>query len=284
MDTETSPRYFVPGPSAYPVLASLGLLVLTLGASAWVNRIAAGRILSAIGLVWFVGILYFWFRQAIYESETGRYKQNVDRSYRWSMSWFIFSEITFFAAFFAALLYVRSIALPALGDLDHKVLWPDFSSRWPSLGPAGLVENFATIGPWPWPTISTVLLLTSGFTLTWAHHALRENQRTKTLWGLGLTVALGIAFMACQSYEYAHAYAALHLRLDSGIYGSTFFMLTGFHGLHVLLGTIMLFCIFIRVGRGHFSPTQHFAFDGVAWYWHFVDVVWLGLYLVIYCL
>lgn len=279
-----APYYFVPGPSPYPILASLGLLGFGLGAAAWVNGEMWGAILCLSGLAWLMIILFNWFGQAIGESQKGLYGQRIDLSFRWSMSWFIFSEIMFFAAFFGALFYARGIALPWLANLDHKLLWPDFVASWPNNGPADLVPAFAVMGPWPLPTINTALLLTSGMTLTWAHHALRENKRQQTIWGLTATVVLGFLFVACQAYEYIHAYHDLHLRLDSGIYGSTFFMLTGFHGFHVTIGAIMLLVVLLRVRRGHFTSQHHFAFEGAAWYWHFVDVVWLALYVVVYWL
>jgi cytochrome c oxidase subunit 3 len=227
-------------------------------------------------------VLYGWFGDAISEGNTGKNGVNVDISYRWSMSWFIFSEIMFFAAFFSALFYARSITVPWLGDVDSKILWPDFVAAWPTLGPTGLVEKFSTIGPWPIPTINTLLLLSSGVTVTYAHHALREGHRQKAIYGLFATVILGVIFLGFQAYEYIHAYSDLNLKLTSGIYGSTFFMLTGFHGFHVFLGGLMLAIILRRLIRGDFSPDNHFGFEGAAWYWHFVDVVWLGLYIVIY--
>jgi cytochrome c oxidase subunit 3 len=198
------------------------------------------------------------------------------------MAWFIFSEIMFFGAFFSALFYARSIAMPWLGDIDNKLLWPDFAATWPNAGPAGLVDSFKTMGPWPIPTINTILLLSSGVTVTWAHHAMREGHRKQVIQGLAATVALGAIFMCFQVYEYIHAYSELNLKLSSGVYGSTFFMLTGFHGFHVTMGAIMLAVVLFRTMKGHFTPENHFAFEGAAWYWHFVDVVWLGLYVVVY--
>jgi cytochrome c oxidase subunit 3 len=193
--------------------------------------------------------------------------------------------VMFFAAFFGTLFYARSITMPWLGDLDHKqFLWPDFGANWPNLGPAGTIDTFQTIGPWPIPTINTALLLTSGVTLTFAHHALKDNKRGATAFWLAATVLLGVVFMGFQVFEYMHAYKDLNLKLTSGIFGSTFFMLTGFHGFHVTIGAIMLFVVLIRVLKGHFTPENHFAFEGAAWYWHFVDVVWLGLYVIVYWL
>ena len=280
--SSNTPHYFVPNPSKYPVLASIGLIGFGMGMSAWVNQQTWGAYLVAAGVIWILYVLYGWFGAARSESNSGKYGTNVDVSYRWSMSWFIFSEIMFFAAFFSALFYARSISMPWLGDVDSKLLWPNFSAVWPSTGPAGLVEKFTTMGPWPIPTINTILLLSSGVTVTYAHHALREGHRQQAILGLFATVLLGAIFLGFQVYEYIHAYSELNLKLTSGIYGSTFFMLTGFHGFHVFLGALMLSVILVRLTRGDFTPENHFGFEGAAWYWHFVDVVWLGLYIAVY--
>ena len=191
--------------------------------------------------------------------------------------------LMFFAAFFGALFYARSVSMPWLSDLDHKILWPDFVAQWrTNAGPAGTIEPFTTMGPFWIPTMNTALLLSSGVTLTISHHALREGKRGATAFWLAVTVLLGATFMGFQAYEYMHAYSDLNLKLTSGIYGSTFFMLTGFHGFHVTIGAIMLSVVLYRVLKGHFTPENHFAFEGAAWYWHFVDVVWLGLYVIVY--
>ena len=278
----TAPYYFVPGPSKWPLAAGMSMLATMVGAAGWVNGASWGPILNVAGILSMITVLYFWFGDAIRESETGQYGARVDTSYRWSMSWFIFSEVMFFGAFFGALFYARSISMPWLADLDHKVLWPDFAGHWGGVGPAGTVEPFSTMGPFPIPTINTALLLTSGVTLTIAHHALRAGHRGKTAFWLALTILLGATFMGFQAFEYHHAYTELNLKLSSGIYGSTFFMLTGFHGFHVTMGAIMLSVVLRRVLRGDFTPESHFGFEGAAWYWHFVDVVWLGLYIVVY--
>jgi len=233
-------------------------------------------------------VLKQWFGDAIRESEGGQYSDRIDLSFRWSMGWFIFSEVMFFAAFFGALYWARVHSVPALGSLENNLLWPDFKAIWPSVAagatasPAGTVEPFATMGPWPLPTINTALLLTSGVTLTVAHHALIAGQRAKTIAFMWLTVLLGITFLSVQGYEYYHAYTDLNLKLSSGVFGSTFFMLTGFHGFHVFVGMLMLLFITLRLQKGHFTKDRHFGFEGAAWYWHFVDVVWLGLYFIVY--
>ncbi len=279
-----APHYFVPGPSRWPMMAGISMLITMAGASAWVNGASWAPYVNIVGILMVLVVLYYWFGDAIGESESGLYGERVDLSYRWSMSWFIFSEVMFFAAFFGALFYARSISMPWLADLDHKVIWPDFAGQWGSVGPAGTVESFTAMGPFPIPTINTLLLLTSGVTLTISHHALRAGHRAQTAVWLFLTILLGAVFMGFQAYEYIHAYTELNLKLSSGIYGSTFFMLTGFHGFHVTMGAIMLSVVLYRLLRGHFTPTHHFAFEGAAWYWHFVDVVWLGLYVVVYWL
>lgn len=278
-----APYYYVPGPSKWPVLAGASLLLTMAGASALVNDYAWGLYATVAGILALLVVLYGWFGDAIAESEGGLYSNRIDISYRWSMSWFIFSEVMFFAAFFGALFYARAVTMPWLADLDHKVIWPDFAPQWGDT-PAGTIEPFTKMGPFWVPTINTALLLTSGVTLTIAHHALRAGQRGKTAFWLFATIVLGAVFMGFQVYEYMHAYSDLNLKLTSGIYGSTFFMLTGFHGFHVTLGAIMLAVILYRVMKGHFTPEHHFGFEGAAWYWHFVDVVWLGLYVVVYWL
>jgi cytochrome c oxidase subunit III len=287
---ENSPHYFVPAPSRHPAMAALGLFFVVLGASQWVNGAAWGRYSLFFGLLWFLVVLFQWFSDSIGESETGQYGQRIDVSFRWSMSWFIYSEVMFFGAFFAALWWVRVHSIPSLGSVENALLWPDFKAVWPSLAagatasPAGTVEPFGTMTPFWLPTINTALLLSSGVTLTIAHHALIAGARPKTIAFMWLTVLLGLTFLSVQGYEYFHAYHELNLKLSSGVYGSTFFMLTGFHGFHVLVGMLMLLFITLRLQKGHFTVQRHFGFEGAAWYWHFVDVVWLGLYVTVYWL
>lgn len=283
-----TPHYFIPAPAHYPVMAALGLFFVILGAGQWVNGADWGKFSVLLGLAVWAFTMYQWFRQAAIESESGLYGDRVDVSYRWSMSWFIFSEVMFFGAFFGALFWSRLYSVPVLGSLQNAILWPDFKAVWPSVqagmtaSPAGIVEPFTTMGPWPIPTINTALLLTSGVTLTIAHHALIAGKRASTIAWMWVTVLLGVLFLGLQAFEYWEAYTHLNLRLDSGIYGSTFFMLTGFHGFHVFVGMLMLLFITLRLMKGHFTPQRHFGFEGAAWYWHFVDVVWLGLYIIVY--
>ena len=284
----TTPHYYVPEPSPYPALASLGLFFVILGASQWINDINWGKYSLMLGMVIWLGVLFKWFSASVTESESGLYGRKIDLSFRWSMSWFIFSEVMFFGAFFSALWWARAHSVPELGNVEHALLWPDFKAVWPSVAagatasPGGIVEPFQTMTPFWLPTINTALLLSSGVTLTIAHHALLEDNRSKTIQFMWLTVLLGVIFLGVQGYEYYHAYVDLNLKLTSGVYGSTFFMLTGFHGFHVLVGMLMLLFVTLRLQKGHFSSSNHFGFEGAAWYWHFVDVVWLGLYILVY--
>ena len=284
----STPYYYVPGLSRHPFMSAVGLFFFILGAGQWINGSSWGMYSLLFGLVWWLVVLYQWFRDSIAESESGLYGRKIDISYRWSMSWFIFSEVMFFGAFFTALWWARSHSVPALGSIENALIWPDFQAVWPSVmagmtaSPAGIVEPFQTMGPFWLPTINTALLLTSGVTLTIAHHALQDGNRSKTIAFMWLTVLLGAIFLCVQGYEYFYAYSALNLRLDSGIFGSTFYMLTGFHGFHVLVGMLMLLFITLRLQKGHFTKERHFGFEGAAWYWHFVDVVWLGLYILVY--
>ncbi len=285
-----TPYYFVPSPSRHPVMAAFGLFFVILGGSQWMNGAEWGSWSLAAGLLIWLGTLFMWFRESIAESEGGLYGHKIDLSYRWSMSWFIFSEVMFFGAFFTALWWARVHSVPELGGLENALLWPDFKAVWPSMAagvtasPADIVEPFTTMTPFWLPTINTALLLSSGVTLTIAHHALRENHRGRTILFMWLTVLLGVTFLIVQGYEYFHGYTELNLKLSSGIYGSTFYMLTGFHGFHVFVGMLMLFFITLRLQKGHFTADKHFGFEGAAWYWHFVDVVWLGLYILVYWL
>ncbi len=273
--------YFIPEPSSWPVKGSIALFCMAIGAATWFNDLPPGPWLVAFGFAMLAYVLYGWFGTVVGESEAGKYNSQVDVSFRWSMSWFIFSEVMFFAAFFGALFYARQLSVPWLGDLEHKLLWPDFGGQWPSAGPQAS-EKFTTMGPFPIPALNTALLLMSGVTLTIAHHALKDNNRGRLKLFMALTIALGVLFLGFQAYEYSHAYSELNLKLTSGIYGSTFFLLTGFHGFHVTVGATMLIVILARCMKGHFTPDHHFAFEAVAWYWHFVDVVWLGLFFVVY--
>jgi len=281
--------YFVPHHSRWPFLGSIALFTMMIGVANWFNGATWGQPVFFAGLLSVLLVLGWWFGDVISESLLGRYNAQVDTSFRMGMMWFIFSEVMFFAAFFGALFYARMFILPWLsgegdGALTNTYLWQGFVAGWPTNGPAEIGGAFETIPAWVLPLINTLILLTSGVTITMAHHALKANARKALLWWLGATVLLGAVFLGLQAEEYVHAYQELNLTLGSGIYGSTFFMLTGFHGMHVMLGTIMLAVMWLRCAKGHFSKDHHFAFEAVAWYWHFVDVVWLLLFLFVYVL
>lgn len=283
-------QYYVPAQSPWPIVGALGLFLLASGAGLWAAGLGgiAGPLVFAAGTLVMTVMLFGWFGNVIKESHAGLYSDQMDRSFRQGMSWFIFSEVMFFGAFFGALFYARVLAVPWLGGagnnaMTNAVLWPDFSASWPLLQTPGGIETTA-MGWFGLPLINTVILLTSSVTAHLAHLALLQEQRPRLKQWLGLTVLLGLTFLTLQVWEYVHAYKELGLRLDSGIYGNTFFLLTGFHGAHVTLGTLMLFIMWLRVRKGHFTPAQHFGFQASSWYWHFVDVVWLCLFVFVYIL
>ena len=251
-----------------------------------------------IGFAGVAAVLYFWYAKVIVENQQGLANDALKRSYVWGMGWFIFSEVMFFAAFFGALFYARVLAVSWLGGDGAKgftgdYLWPDFDPTWPvmnnpdpaafpgpgqNMGAPGSVSAWATYLPF----YNTVILLTSSWTVHVAHSAIKEENRQKLIIWLGLTVLLGIIFLILQAEEYIVAYQDMGLTLGSGIYGSTFFILTGFHGFHVTLGTVILLIQFFGALKGHFAPKDCFGFEAASWYWHFVDVVWVGLFIFVY--
>ncbi|MDE2440444.1 MAG: cytochrome c oxidase subunit 3 [Betaproteobacteria bacterium] len=278
-------HYFVPSPSLYPFILSCGMLTLALGFLLNLNALPAGKWVMLAGFGIICTVLFGWFGRVIGESRSGAYNDWEDRSFRYGMVWFIATEVMFFAAFFGALFYIRVLSVPDLSSMvEHHgySLWPDFTGSWPTSGPKG--PNFTPMGAWGIPAINTALLLSSGATVTWAHWGLLKGRRAQLNLGLAATVLLGCCFLTLQAWEYHHAYTELGLTMGAGAYGATFFMLTGFHGFHVTLGTVMLLVILVRCLKGDFTPERHFAFEGVAWYWHFVDVVWLLLFVFVYWL
>ncbi len=286
----TKDTYYIPHKATWPVIGTAGLMITLAGFANVLNGSAIGPTMMIFGLILFILMLTGWFTLQAAESESGMYNHYVGISYRMGMMWFIFSEIMFFAAFFGALWYTRNLSVPWLAGLGEgpgrstDLLWPAFESIWPTNGPGNVGGEFEPMGAFGLPFLNTLLLLTSGVTLTWSHHGLLAKNRDQLIKGLIATVALGFLFVLCQAFEYYEAYHEMGLTLGSGVYGSTFFMLTGFHGFHVCVGAIMLCVILFRCLKGHFEPENHFAFEGVAWYWHFVDVVWLGLFIFVYIL
>jgi cytochrome c oxidase subunit 3 len=279
--------YYVPHGTKWPIIGSLGMIIMLSSAAFWVNDSDIAPWTFLAGALILIYMMFGWFGEVIRESESGMYNAQVDTSFRMGMMWFIFSEVMFFAVFFGALFYARMFSVPWLsgegtGFMTNELLWQGYEGAWPTAGPDKLGGSFQTIPAFGVPFVNTLILLASGLTVTLAHHALKSNDRTRLVIWLIATVLLGFVFVFFQIEEYKEAYQHLGLTLGSGIYGSTFFMLTGFHGMHVTLGAIMLAVIAIRSMRGHFNPENHFGFEAVAWYWHFVDVVWLGLFIFVY--
>lgn len=293
--TTATPLYYVPEQSKLPALTALALFCLLIGGGSFISAnthhsdstFSFWWMMSGVALM--VVAFYSWFGQVIGENDSGLYSDQLNRSFVMCMSWFIFSEVMFFAAFFGALFYVRTFVMPWLGGLGDKgvshMLWPDFQAVWPMINmpsAEGHSVPSKVVDPWHLPLVNTILLVSSSVTLTWAHHALKAEQRSKLNFWLFVTVALGASFLVLQAYEYHEAYTEYGLTLKSGIYGTTFFMLTGFHGAHVTIGTTMLIVMLLRALKGHFKPNDHFGFEAAAWYWHFVDVVWVGLFIFVY--
>lgn len=293
---EKPTQYYVPESSPWPFITAAVLCLTAVGAATFIqqnsgssivnNEGSSGSVLLPAGIIGILAMMFFWFKDTIKESLNNKNSSQLDVSYRMGMMWFIFSEVMFFAAFFGALFYVRILAVPWLAGageeaMTHELLWPEFQAMWPlEKTPGGTTTQ--AMGPWGLPFLNTVLLVTSSFTLTWAHHALIKNERGALIRNLFFTLVLGFTFLYYQAVEYHHAYVEMGLTLDAGIYGSTFFMLTGFHGMHVTIGAIMLTVMLLRALKGHLTPDNHFAFEAAAWYWHFVDVVWLFLFVVVY--
>jgi len=291
--------YYVPHGSKWPIVATLSVFTFFLGSAMLFNHSAGANYVFGLGILALIYMFVGWFSDVISESRAGNYNKQVDVSFRMGMGWFILSEVMFFAAFFGALFYARMFSIPWLsgegnGGVNgtHEFLWSSFQSVWPTnvmpdpsnaLGGGQAFSEFSEVIPaFGIPAINTALLLLSGVTVTIAHWALKERKRKALVFWLFATVALGFIFVFFQAEEYMHAINDLGITPTSGIYGSTFYLLTGFHGFHVTMGAIMLAVIMFRSMKGHFSQKDHFAFEAVAWYWHFVDVVWLGLFIFVY--
>ncbi|MFW6344922.1 MAG: cytochrome c oxidase subunit 3 [Halomonas sp.] len=279
--------YYVPATSKWPILGSLALGVMMIGTGLVLVH-GRGSLVMAIGLAAVLTVMALWFRDVVKESRAGLYDAQMDRSFRQGMGWFIFSEVMFFAAFFGALFYVRTFALPWLDGEGAKgvaaLLWPDFTASWPLMNPPdeGIEGPREVLSPWHLPLVNTLILVASSITLTVAHAGLKEGHRDTTRHWLFGTLLLGVTFIVIQGVEYYEAYTHYGITLQAGIYGATFFLLTGFHGLHVIIGATILAVMFLRIQRGHFPGDDHFGFEAACWYWHFVDVVWIGLFIFVY--
>jgi len=292
--------YFIAEPSYWPLVGSIGLFTTVLGLVQTLHDSVVGPFLLAAGMVVLVITMVGWFGAVINESLQGLHSPQMDKTYRWGMLWFIVSEIALFTVFFLALFYTRIFTIPELGyapfaftkalmltegDATHRYLWPNFKAIWPLLtnpNPALYPGPKQVIYTWGIPALNTLILLTSAVTVTWAHWGLKKGKHSQLIIGLVLTILLGCIFEGFQAHEYIEAYTQYNLTLASGIYGTTFFTLTGLHAMHVSIGVIMLIIILIRALKGHFLPEHHFAFEAVSWYWHFVDVVWLFLFVFVY--
>jgi cytochrome c oxidase subunit 3 len=289
--------YHLVNPSPWPAVGATAAFITAVGLIIWMRSMAGTPLFGIRGpMVFFIGVLgllvtmALWWRDVIREAHGGDHTPVVQLHLRYGMILFIASEVMFFvawfwayfdAALFPAAVYPLDLATPTgpaeaanevIGMVDRNTL---FGGHWP---PKPSDAFHGTFNPWGLPLVNTLILLTSGTTVTWAHHALLENDRKGLVWGLVLTVVLGILFTCCQAYEYGHA----GFSYAGHIYGATFFMATGFHGAHVIIGTIFLTVCLLRALAGHFTPKQHFGFEAAAWYWHFVDVVWLFLFVCIY--
>ena len=257
--------YHLVNPSPWPLVGSIATFALAIGAISWMHGASLWWVVPGL-----LGVLYtmlVWWRDVIKEAEEGDHTPVVQLGLRYGMILFIASEVMFFVAWFWA--FFDASLFPAASEQPVRA---EFTGGvWPPVG----VEVF---DPWHFPLLNTLILLTSGTTVTWAHHAMIHNDRKSLIWGLVATIILGLIFSAVQAYEYITA----AFPFSGSIYGSTFYMATGFHGFHVIVGTIFLIVCLIRAGAGQFTPKQHFGFEAAAWYWHFVDVVWLFLFFAIY--
>ena len=299
--------YYVPDQSRFPIFMAFSLFVLVMGASSTINNLDNPESNSVYilysGFACLFLTMFFWFRQVIKEHIAGLDSNQLKQSYVYGMAWFIFSEVMFFAAFFGALFYVRIFAVPwlagdgAKGDAITAIeLWQGFESTWPVITTPDQGSEYVLAEKsmaWPgwdhalkWlPLWNTIVLLSSSVTVHIAHLALKNGNRKQFNIMLGVTDGLALIFVGLQAAEYYEAYAHYGLTLNSGIYGSTFFMLTGFHGFHVMMGGFMLAVMLARsVFAGHFEEHDHFGFEAASWYWHFVDVVWVMLFLFVYIL
>jgi cytochrome c oxidase subunit III len=266
--------YHLVDPSAWPFIGSMAVFVMAIGAVMWMHGMTP--IVAIAGLLGVLYVMFMWWRDVVHEAMQGDHTPVVSLHLRYGMIMFIASEIMFFVAWFWAYFDASLFAgepIQAARSLATGGIWP------PAPLVEGEVRHTGIFDPWHLPLLNTLILLTSGTTVTWAHHALLHDDRKGLIWGLSATIALGVLFTIVQAYEYSHA--AFNF-IGGDIYSSTFFMATGFHGFHVLIGTIFLLVCLVRAVKGHFTAQQHFGFEAAAWYWHFVDVVWLFLFAAVY--
>ena len=260
-------QYHIVNPSIWPLIGAISALAFFGGMVLWMHSNPAGTYVIVAGLIGIAFTMFSWWADVIREAHGGDHTPIVQLHLRYGMILFIASEVMFFVAWFWA--FFSSALFPAAA-LSVGGVWPP--------------EHMHVLDPFGWPLLNTLILLCSGCTVTWAHHALIHGNRSGLIKGLWCTIALGLLFTSIQAYEYAHAPFLFVGSVGDGanIYGSTFMMATGFHGFHVIIGTIFLIVCLARAYKGDFTPKQHFGFEAAAWYWHFVDVVWLFLFVSIY--
>ena len=271
MAHEKNHDYHILPPSIWPFAGALSGFIMLFGAVMWMKDITP--YLFFIGLIGVLYVMWAWWAEVIVESHQGDHTPVVQIGLRYGVIMFIASEVMFFSAWFWS--FFKHAIYPMADVADKaaaRVAAADgFDGAWPPSG----IETF---DPWHLPLINTLILLTSGCAATWAHHAVQEDDRDGLKWGLLIAVLLGVLFTITQAYEYSHA----AFSFDGNIYGANFFMATGFHGFHVIVGTIFLAVCYFRALKGHFTPERHIGFEAAAWYWHFVDVVWLFLFMAVY--
>lgn len=278
--------------SWWPIIGSVALFFLAIGIVQWVHKSILGPILFFIGALIFAYMLFGWFSAVVKESQAGWYDDpQIVRSFRWGMFWFIFTEVAFFGSFFFAFFYARLVSVPTLGGaysdslMTHYLLWPNFQSIWPLIknpDPSQFVGAQSALRTWGIPALNTLILMTSDVIITWGYWELLRNHRTRLIFAQVITMALAIVFIIFQIVEYGSAYTEHGLKLNSGIYGATFYMLTGVHGIHVLVGVVMVFVIMLRTIRNDFNAQNNFAVAALTWYWHFIDLLWLILFIFVY--
>ncbi len=255
--------------SPWPILTAFSLLALTGGGAFWLHNYSLGMAATIIGAICVIACAYYWWRDVIHEGKVGKFHNKyVQNGLRIGMALFIMSEVMFFFAFFFAYFYSSNFPLEIF-----EGFWPVSDGVWPP-------KNIETFDPWHLPFMNTLILLLSGTSVTWAHHAILEKNREDAVIALSITVGLGALFSLLQAFEYSHA----AFGLKDGIYAANFYLATGFHGVHVIVGTIFLSVCLYRARRGDFLKGNHLGFEFAAWYWHFVDVVWLFLFIFVYVL
>lgn len=286
--------YYVPSAARWPIVGSISLFLFFIGFANWLHGSKTlGPTLFFVGLALLVVMLFGWFGKVIKENRTGKLSDHrVDASFRWGMVWFIFTEVMFFGTFFGVLFYIRVIVLPWLGgaghgEATHLLLWPNFHGNWPvyqTPDPNSFTGPRDIMQAWGLPAINTTVLLLSSVSITIAHWGVFKDSRKQMIIFQAITFLLGILFLGLQCLEYWDAWFNKALTMSSGIYGSIFYMMTGFHALHVTVGVIMIGVILWRLIKGDFNSKDHFGFEAVSWYWHFVDAVWLLLFVFVYWL